>query len=222
MINTLKEVWPLVKERQFQQQVKEVVISDGFLLKDALREDFKDGLAKSTLISFWMYNSTIGILTIIALIFFPTIGKIGFICWLIHTLCCFLGALPLSRLWLPDRVQVIVFGIADIGTHIFNIISRIFTFSIVIQVSLWFTKAMATLVQYIVLFPLYELARLAVGNRVVGAVKQQLVLYADIWEDHIEELLDKSPNSMNIDELYTLFHLYSNLPDVKAEYAALN
>ncbi len=73
----------------------------------------------------------------------------------------------------------------------------------------------AKLVKYIILFPVYEIAKAIIGNKVVGIVKRKVDYYADAADWYIEELMNKTPLGMNRDELLHLSMIYSQLSDIR-------
>lgn len=44
---------------------------------------------------------------------------------------------------------------------------------------------------YLIMLPLYELAKIFVGDKVVGVVKQNVNYYADAAEWYVEELINR-------------------------------
>ncbi|MEJ0106555.1 MAG: hypothetical protein WDO19_30195 [Bacteroidota bacterium] len=74
----------------------------------------------------------------------------------------------------------------------------------------------AKLIKYVLLFPLYELAKAIVGHKVLGIVKKKVNYYADAADWYIEQLINNNPDQMTRDELFHLSYIYSELSDVKA------
>lgn len=215
MQTKLSSLWQLVKDKRFKHTVEEEVLSDGFVLKDLLTMDFKDDIAMLSVISFAVYNNTFGLLTILLLIFKPVLGMIAGLFWVTYLLFCFLGFLPLSRFWLPKVLHPVMYWFIDFGLGIYNWLSRSFPSSLMVQLYLKFTKLIAQLFKYLLLFPLYEVAKLLVGNKVVGVVKKSSHFYADASEWYIDSLLKKEPLEMQEQELYHLSHVYGELLEVQ-------
>lgn len=101
----LKDLWNSIKEKKYKWTVKEVLLSDGFKLKDLLSEDFKEDIAMLSTISFFYGLLFLGILTAIAGAINPVLGGIVGIVWLLQAISCILGFAPLSRFWLNEQIS---------------------------------------------------------------------------------------------------------------------
>lgn len=119
--STLKDLWNLVKEKKYKWTVKEVLLSDGFKLKDLLAEDFKEDIAMLSVVSFFYGLVILGLLAAIASAINPVFGGIvGFI-WVLQAISCVLGFAPLSRFWIKNQqVQDIMFKFINFGLGIYN------------------------------------------------------------------------------------------------------
>lgn len=217
---TLKDLWNLIKEKKYKWTVKEVLLSDGFKLKDLLAEDFKEDIAMLSVVSFFYGLVILGLLAAIAVAINPILGGIvGFI-WVLQALSCVLGFAPLSRFWLKNQqVQDIMFKFVNFGLGIYNWAEEQGQTStktwvvLLIRLPVIFAK----IIKYIIMLPLYELAKLFVGDKVVGVVKQNVNYYADAAEWYVDELISKNPNDMTSEELFHLSYLYTELSDVKSK-----
>ena len=209
----LRDLWTTIKEKQYKWTVKEVLLSDGFVLRDLLREDFKEDLAILSIISFFYGLLILGILTGIATLISPIFGAIVGIVLIVQSLSCIMGLLPLSRFWLPDILNNIMIVFINFGLGVYHWAERQVQNSgnvwvgLLVRLPVLFAK----LVKYLVLFPLYEIAKLIIGGKVVGVVKQQVNYYADCAEWYIDDLLVKNPSDMTDDELFHLSYIYSEL-----------
>ncbi len=218
--STLKNLWNLIKEKKYKWLVKEILLSDGFKLKDLLQEDFKEDLAMLSVISFFYGLIFLGILTAIAGAINSVFGTIVGIIWLLQAISCFLGFAPLSRFWLKnDQVQDVMLKFINFGLGIYNWAEEQGQTSANVWVLLFIRLPVlfAKVVKYIILFPLYELAKVFIGDKVVGVVKQNVNYYADFAEWYVDELINKNPNEMTSEELFHLSYLYSELGDVKSK-----
>ncbi len=216
---TLRDLWNLVKEKKYKWAAKEVQLSDGFRLKDLLHEDFKEDIAMLSVVSFFYGLVFLGILAMIATAISPVLGTIVSIVWLLQALSCILGFVPLSRFWLPEQLQDIMIKFINFGLGIYNWAEE----QIQTSSSVWVVLLVrlpvlfAKLIKYVILLPLYELAKVFVGDRIVGIVKQTVNYYADAAEWYIDELISKSPTEMESEELFHLSYLYTELGDVKSK-----
>ncbi|MBK7967327.1 MAG: hypothetical protein IPK10_19975 [Bacteroidetes bacterium] len=131
-----------------------------------------------------------------------------------------LGFAPLSRFWIKNQqVQDIMFKFINFGLGIYNWAEEQGQTStkawvvLLIRLPVIFAK----IIKYIIMFPLYELAKIFVGEKVVGVVKQNVNYYADAAEWYVDELINKKPYEMSRDELFHLSYLYTELSDVKSK-----
>ncbi len=216
---TLKDLWSAIKEKKYKWTVKEVLLSDGFKLKDLLAEDFKEDLAMLSIVSFFYGTLILGILTGIASAMHPVLGGIVGIVLLVQALSCICGFLPLSRFWLPTSLNDVMIKFINFGLGIYNWAEGQVQNSdkawavLLVRLPVLFAK----LVKYVILLPLNELAKAIIGDKVVGVVKQSVNYYADGAEWYIDELINKKPNDMTSDELFHLSYLYSELSDIKSQ-----
>ncbi len=214
----LRNVWVSIKQKKFKLSIKEIVLSDGFKLKNLLSEDFKEDLAMLSVVSFFYGIVVFGISTFIANAISPVLGTIVAIVWAAHALSCILGFIPLSRFWLPEQIQNIVFKFINFGLKVYywaeseSESSNVFL-SILVKLPMLF----ALLIKYVILFPLYELAKVIVGDKIVGVVKQNVNYYAEAAEWYIDELISKNPDEMVADELFHLSYIYGEFADFKTE-----
>lgn len=217
---TLKNLWSFIKEKKYKWTMKEVLLSDGFKLKDLLAEDFKEDLAMLSVVSFFYGLLFLGILTAIGSAMSPVLGTIIGIVWLLQALSCILGFAPLSRFWLPPAVSDIMIKFINFGLGIYNWAEEQGQNSskgwvvLLIRIPVLFAK----LIKYVILFPLTELAKVFVGDKVVGVVKQNVNYYAEAADWYIDELITMNPNEMTSEELFNLSYLYTELGDVKSKF----
>lgn len=169
----LKEVWSYVREKNYKHSVQEVILSDGFSLKDLLTEDFKEDIAMLSVVSFFYGLLLFGILAAIASAISPILGSIVGIIWLLQAISCGLGFAPPSCFWLNEQISEIAFGYSNFGLGIYNWTKEQAQNSssnwilLFVRLPVIFAK----IIKYIILFPLYEIAKLIVGDKVAGIVK---------------------------------------------------
>lgn len=217
---TLKNLWVFVKEKKYKWTEKEVILSDGFKLKDLLHEDFKEDISMLSIVSLFYGLLLLGILTAIGSAISPVLGTIIGIVLILHVLACFLGFAPLSRFWLPPVISNIMIKFINFGLGVYNWAEEQGQTSskgwvvLLIRIPVLFAK----LVKYVILFPLTELAKAFVGDKIVGVVKQKVNYYADAADWYVDELITKNPNEMTIEELFHLSYLYTELGDAKSKF----
>lgn len=212
----LRDVWPTVRAQGYKHSTRTVELSDGFVLRDLLTEDFRDDVASVSIISFLTFSNVVVLALLLSLIFGPSpINTLLLWSWLLVAVSTFLTFLPLSRFWLPDLVQQIVFPVTRFGLGLFNTLADLFQFSWIVTLSLMWIKLVAKAIKYLVLGPLYLIAKLLVKDRRVGVVTEQVDYYAGTADWYVDELLTKAPAALAEEELYNLSHLYTELTDVR-------
>lgn len=217
---TLKNLWTSIKEKKYKWTTKEILLSDGFKLKNLLTEDFKEDLAMLSIVSFFYGLIILGILTGIAGAISPTLGTIVGIVLFVQALSCVFGFLPLSRFWLPSSLNDVMIKFINFGLGIYNWSEDQAQNSdkawavLLVRLPVLFAK----LVKYIILLPLNEIAKAIIGDKVVGVVKQNVNYYAEGAEWYIDELLNKNSDEMTSEELFHLSYLYAELNDVKSKF----
>jgi hypothetical protein len=221
MQEVLEGVWDTIKGKKYKWSEKEVQLSDGFRLRYILNEDFKEDIAMLSVISFFYGIISLGLLMVIANLMSPALGTIVGIIWVLQALSCVIGFLPLSRFWLPKPIQPALFAFINFGLGVYNWAEREGQNSsrpwvlLLVRIPVLFAK----LIKYLILFPLYELTKAIVGEKVVGVVKRKVNYYAEAADWYIEELMHKDPLIMTSDELFHLSYIYSELSDVKQKAA---
>jgi hypothetical protein len=217
--NELKNSWDFVKKNRYKWTQEEVLLSDGFKLKDLLHEDFEEDLAMLSVISLFFGTIVLGILTVLGAAINSNVGWFVFGIWVLHAISCLFGFAPLSRFWLPQGLANWMVKFVNLGVSIFNFIqyeahrSNQIVLRLLVQIPVLFAK----LIKYVVLFPLNEIAKIVVGNKVVGVVKQSVNYYAEAAEWYVDALLIKQPHQMNTDELFDLSYLHSELSRAKSD-----
>lgn len=71
------------------------------------------------------------------------------------------------------------------------------------------------------LWLLCAVAKLAVGDKIVGTIDRQVTYYGGVAEWYVEELLTKPPEQMTREDLFALSGLYSALGDIEPVSAGL-
>jgi len=214
---TLKDLWNEIKQKKYKWHQEEVIVSKGFRLKDILIEDFNEDIAMLSVVSFFYGSLSLGLLSALLGILHPLLSAIGAFLWLLQTISCILGMLPLSRFWLPQSIQDIMFKLINIGLKVFywaeqkGLESEGPWVSLLVMIPVLFAK----LVKYVILLPIYEMAKIVVRDKVTGVVKRNVNYYANAADWYIEELMNKKPLAMNKDELFHLSIIYNELSDVK-------
>lgn len=212
---TLQNLWAPIKEKKYKWSSKDVLISDGFKLKDLLSEDYREDMALLSIISFFYGFLILGILTAIATAMTPVLGVVVGIILLVQVLSCIIGFLPLSRFWLPVELNDVMLKFINFGLGIYNWAEDQIQNSdkawviLLVRLPVLFAK----LVKYVIIFPLYEIAKAVIGDKVVGVVYQKVNYYADGAEWYIDELIVKNANEMTSEELFDLSYFNTELSD---------
>ncbi len=202
----IQKVWAPIKHKNWQITQKEVLMSDGFRLRDKLREDLQDENSIWPIVTIFAGFYLFIVLSIIG-IFFPIIFILLVPAFLIHTILCFLLALPLSRIWLP-------YWLYDLASKSYELILKVAIF-------MDETKWLRSLIRYpwyfangfsiLILRPIYELAGYLWRDKVVGIKKRRITYFHDYETGYVDALLQKSPEAMNRSELKHLFNIYNKV-----------
>lgn len=217
MQNSIQNSWDRIKQTKFKQEQKEIILSDGFRLSDLLTQDFKEDIAALSIISL-IYGVLVCMLIILVVsLILPPLGVVVGIAWFLQAFACILGLLPLSRFWLPDKVQDPMLRLINFGLGIYNwVFRKSTTGSVWVQLLVNIPTILAQGVKWIILFPLVEISKAIVKDKVVGVVKEKVNYYAGGAQWYIEELINKSPMSLSEEELFDLSFLYGEFRSFEA------
>lgn len=219
----LKDIWPFVKEKGYKKTIEEVVVSPGDRLRDLLNEDFKDHTSFFSLASFFFSTFLFLILFLISMLFRETqFGKVfSFLLYLwygLQTVACILGLLPLSRFWLPQSVSRVMVGMINFGMGIYHWyedeLSEKWYFQLLFNIPILVAKT----AEYVILYPVYELAKVFFGDHIVRRIVKKQNYYAGGADWYIESLIQKDPEEMTKDELYHLSYMHREFSDVKSKF----
>lgn len=210
--DTLKKVWASIKSTKYKHIEREHILSDGFSLRDLLDQDFKEDLIIPSIISFIFGPLALIIPIIIATIINEVLGIIVASFLGIHLIFSLLGFLPLSRFWLPDFLVPIMLWFIDFGVGFYFKLSdkedndwvKFF-----LAIPYWLALA----VKYLVLYPLNGIAKLFIGGKTVGIVKEIVNYYGGFADWYIDEIITKNHQEMNEQELFDLSYLYGEFKD---------
>jgi len=208
----LNKVWSKVKSNKYKHFEKEEILSDGFSLKDLLDKDFKEDLVIPAILSFVFGPLALIIPVIIAAIINQVLGSIVMIFILLHMIFCLLGFLPLSRLWLPNILVSIMIWFINFGFNVYlYLVSK--EENTVVTILLLIPYWLALAIKYLVLFPINLIAKIIIGDKIVGVVKEKVNYYAGLADWYISELIAKDYNQMNEEELFDLSYLYKEFKE---------
>lgn len=209
--------WERIKRTRFKYSQETVTVSDGFRVRELLDQDFKDDIAALSMIAFAYGAVVFGLATALLGAIAPVLGIVSGAFAFAQAIACIAGMLPLSRFWLPSHVQGPVLWLVNLGLKIYNFASREVGWSddrFWLQLLVQWPMIVAWFVKYVVLWPSYELAKLLVGDKVVGVATKTVNYYGGFAEWYVDDLLRKAPAAMSRDELLDLGSLYARLGDV--------
>jgi len=208
----LKNIWNKIKSSKYKYHQKEEILSDGFSLKELLDMDFKEDLVIPAIISFVIGPIVLLIPLIIAAIINKVLGYFVTAFIFIHMIFCLLGFLPLSRFWLPEPITSIMIWFITWGRNVYNRLSMN-SDSIIFSILLLIPLGLAFAIKYLVLFPLTLIAKVIIGDKIVGVVKETVNYYAGFAEWYVDELIGKDYNQMTERELFDLSDLYKEFKE---------
>jgi hypothetical protein len=217
MLDTLRACWPDVIAKNFMLDIKKEVLHPGSRIADLVDDDLKTNIAYLAILSFLSFTSIWGVVVLMLLIFSPVMGLIGFIFWVLMALFNFVGVLPISRHWLPKKLELVMYWFIEFGISIYNFCARSFSGSTMVTLYLSLLRFVASLLKYVIVIPIYGLVSVLFGKRVIGKVESISHTYASVYKGEIERILSAEVVDMSEDDLFTLSYLYSNLIDVRQE-----
>lgn len=203
----IQKVWQQIKNSGWAMTVRDTILSDGFRLRDVLRQDIKDDVMALSVTSLF-YGFYGFIAFCIPGIFLPYILFITLPVFVIHSLLCMLLILPLSRIWMSGWLtDAAIFSCNKgliIGDVIMKTLGRWKFFRALVNWPFYFAKGMTLLI----ITPLYELAGYLLRDKVVGVKKRCERYLSDYPEFYIEQLLQKDPAQMTWLELRHLSEVH--------------
>lgn len=219
MNEELNKVWNKVKETNYMKTEEDIVYSEGHKLKDMLNSDLEDDIVPESIMLWFIGFVTCFILTILLSImsYFAKSITDSFIDKLIlsllgfHTLICLLKIFPLSRYYLPTWLNKFIYFYSDLIADLLPTESGFWSFITTIG------NLVGFILKYIVVYPIYFIAKLLIGETVFRRVVKKEVYYANIAEWYINKLLNTNPNKLEDEQLFHLAHLYNNLTKVNKQ-----
>ena len=199
-------VWAKVKQANWRMTLREEVLSDGFPLRDVLRQDLRDEVAIWSMVSilcgFYLFVAASLVALFLPFLFFAIAPA-----FLLHVLLCLLLAMPLSRLWLPGWLGDLAYKSQQMLLEVGYFMERVPLLRRLIVWPWYFANGFNLLI----LRPLYELAGYLLRDKIVGIKKRNTFYFETYDTRYVEVLLSKQPQQMNRLELNDLFSLYNML-----------
>ena len=221
MKQRIMDVWEMVRKKNYKLEVQQVELSDGFSLRELLKEDFENDVAQLAVISLCYSIFFITIFGVIGVLIWEPLGGVILFAGAVQVLSCVFAFLPLSRFWLPESVAYFMVGEVNYGLGIYNWANQESQFAnFLVKLFVQLPVLAAWLIKYIILLPLYELAKVLVGDRIVGIVRQNLFYYAGVADWYVLEILNKPEQDLTSDDLFALSHLYTEIKDVNEDSPA--
>ncbi|PCI19434.1 hypothetical protein COB64_03825 [Candidatus Wolfebacteria bacterium] len=218
----IQEVWTFVKSTKYKYHTKEFVVSKGFILREVLMEELKDDIPIQSVVA-WASATVILIwLVIIGRYIEIPLWTNGLLAiWCIHTIACFLMFLPLSRIWLPDKVLTVTLWLVNFGNRIHR---KTYgkpgcnpIVAIVYGIPVFIANVIALIFKKVILYPLYSIAGLFLGDKTVGQVKEEINFYGGYAERYIEKLITMAPQAMNRKQVLDLSSIFTELKNAKQQ-----
>ncbi len=212
----LKSIWQKVKSTSYKMTTEKVQLSDGFKLRDLLNEDLKDDIALLGMIALVFGGLFMMVATGLSAAVAPPLVMIVGPISIVYFLACVLSVAPLSRFWLPSWMSNFMVGCVNFGLKIYRFVAPPEDHpepglrNLLVGVPTLFAKV----IKWFIIWPLYQIAKMIIGDKVVGVVTQDVRYYAGASDWYVEELLNKPPAEMDEEELLHLSHLYTELMEV--------
>jgi hypothetical protein len=221
MQETLRSHWNKIKKIRYKFYEETVILSEGFRLKDLLKQDLRDNVPVICIVS--LLSGAIFFLIIMTLLAFltdesPFVMSSVYGIWGIQALSCVVGFLPLSRFWLPIKVSNFIAFFINLGIFFQLGVAKLTPRCgclLMIAIPMLITIYLAYIVKWVVLLPLYGLSGFILGDHRIGKIEKKKRYYAGLADWYIEELINGNPGKFTAQQLFDLSHLYSELKDVK-------
>lgn len=219
MQETLRSIWDSVRQQGYKLKEEIVTRYPGNLYKEMLSQDLKDNIPIFSIASFFFGFFLYLLLSLILSLVIssqPTILKFTMIAltfvWWIQAMACFLGLLPLSRFWLPQKIGDGVVYLINVGMNFFNIVDYFgLTRNTAVAFIFGIPLLLARIVQAIFVTPIYLIASMIIGDKTFGKVEEKVNYYADLADWYIEDLIHKDTQNLSSEELFALSHAYAEL-----------
>ena len=219
----LRKVWESVKQKKYKMQEEEAIVSEGFSYKDILMDDLKEDMPVISVVSF------VNCILLFFIVFFIGGFAVLFInnntlsnnflwiitvTWAIQALSCVIAFLPLSRFWLPYKVGDVIFRLVDFGLGVNQFfVEKGLHNNIFIGLIIGIPIILAQIFKWLVLFPLYKLVSIFLGDRRIGVVKKKTKYYAGLASWYIEDIMQSDPKQFSSEQLFDLSYIYGELKD---------
>jgi len=205
---SILNVWDRIKSGGWMMTVKETVLTDGFKVREKLREDIKDDIPALSVTSMF-YGFYAFLVFLIPVLLIPYLAFLTVPVLLIHLLLCTLLFLPLSRIWLPVWLGDLAIKSCNIGlkigTFVFDKLGGLRIFRVLINWPFYFAKGMTLLI----IMPIYELTGYLLREKKIGLKKRRERYFGDYPEFYVENLLKKDISELSWQELKYLSEIYN-------------
>lgn len=216
----LAGIWDVVKKKKYKARQENVVLSEGFSLKELLFQDLSDDLPVLSIISLVYGYALLALLSIPVLIISNFIQfKLEYIlvaAFLIFGLCSIVAFLPLSRFWLPDRVSSFVLGVVNIGLNFYNYLRNGGVENGLVMAFVYIPELFAKVIKFLIIYPIYWIVGCFFGHLRVGKIEKNIKYYGDAAEWYVDELLAKKPSDFSAENLEHINIIYDSLKSVKS------
>lgn len=192
MQETLRNNWSKIKKIGYKSHEETVILSEGVRIRDLLKQDLKDKVPVICIIS--LFNGTVFFL-LISIIFGlltdenPFVMSVAYIIWCVQASSCVVGFLPLSRFWLPTKVSDFVAFFIKVGIY-FQIIILVWMERcgcfVVLALPMSIAALLVYIVELVVLYPIYGLFGLIIGEHKLGKIQERIRYYAGFADWYIE------------------------------------
>lgn len=207
--SALRDAWPSVQANKFEFNEERIVLTEGISVSAALDEDLKDrvpSLALFALGTGFLYFLLAGFLVLFVAVLSEPIGTVLVVAWLAawlaHAIACLLFMLPLSRIWLPEKVTDAVIAVVNATLDS----SRDWQYGDdgLGKYAYFALALISAALHWLVVFPIYKIAGLFLQNKVIGRNKVAVRFYAGYAEHYIEQLLETPVQDLTTEQLFDL------------------
>lgn len=212
--STLRSVWPKAKAERFEFQQEDVVVTEGVSIQAALDEDLNDRVPAIAVFALgagflYLLLALLGgglVAVIFELMGFSWIGNLLLgtilLAWCAQAISCLIVMTPLSRFWMPPQLADVTLGVVNATQNAAR--SWLDDEGGIGKWAHGLLSVFAFLVHWLIAFPLFKLAGLALKERRIGRNVVTIDYYAGYSGPYLERLMNSPVDDLTIEELFDL------------------
>ena len=200
----IQKRWTNIKAANWRIEQRDTILSDGFLVREQLRQDLKDQTPVWGFISIFGSFYLFAALTFLGM-FLPFLMYLITPLFFLQVALCVLYALPMSAVWLPDWLYRIAAASCDVGLKVCQFISDVPLIRRFADCPYYFAVGFLL----VGITPLYNFVGKKLKDKVVGVQRKTQAFFGDYQVAYVEDLIQKDPHQMSRFDINHLFRVYN-------------